>query len=75
MLWSFLGGLAGGLFKALFGWLTGRQTRRDQIELGQERQANKQHEVAAQATKDMQAAQAGPRGREVTEESMRNGGF
>ena len=75
MIWSFLGGLAGGLFKALFGWFTGRQTRRDQIELGQERQANKQHEVAAQATKDMQAAQAGPRGREVTGRALDDGSF
>lgn len=37
-MWSFLGGLAGGLFKALFGWFTERQRRADQIELGQQRQ-------------------------------------
>ena len=38
MFGSIIGGLLGGLFKALFGWFTDRQTRADQVELGQRRQ-------------------------------------
>lgn len=75
VVWSFLGGLVGGFFKGLFGWITERQTRRDQVELGQARQSNLQHENAAAATTRMQQAQAGPRGREATKGALKDGGF
>jgi hypothetical protein len=75
ILGSAIGGAVAGLFKAMFGWFTNRQTRADQVELGQQRQANAQHEVAAEATKRMEKAQAGPRGRDVTQKDLDHGSF
>ncbi len=72
---SFLGGLVGGVFKALVDWWARRQQRADTIELGQQKQANVQHQAAEEASKRMQQAQAGPRGPEETENALRRGDF
>lgn len=37
-MWSFLGGLVGGAFKATVDWIMRSKQRADQIELGQRRQ-------------------------------------
>jgi hypothetical protein len=75
ILGSALGSALAGLFKALFGWITARQTRRDQIELGQARQKTVDLEANAAAAKRVQEAQAAPRGRGVTQKNMDEGTF
>lgn len=72
---SFLGGLVGGLFKALFGWFTDRQKRVDQIELGQERQRSATLEKDAEARKRVQEAEAKPRGDAEVEKDLDRGTF
>lgn len=74
-MWSFLGGLVGGLFKAMFGWFTDRQKRADEIELGQERQRAKTLEVDAAARKRVQQAEAQPRGDAEVEKDLDRGTF
>lgn len=74
-MWSFLGGLVGGLFKAAFGWFTDRQKRADEIELGQERQRTKTLEVDAEARKRVQQAEAKPRGDAEVEKDLDRGTF
>lgn len=75
MMWSFLGGLAGGLFKALFGWFTERQRRADNIELGQKRQETAQREAAAKVTEAMHKAAAEPRDADSTQGRLKDGSF
>lgn len=74
-MFSFLGGLVGGLFKALFGFFTDRQKRADQINLGQERQRNKSLEVDAAARKRVAEAEAKPRGDAEVEKDLDRGTF
>lgn len=75
MIGNFLGGLVGGLFKAVGDWLARRQQRADHIEQGQLKQAVAQHQAAEEATERMHKAQAGPRGPEETGRALRNGDF
>jgi len=75
VIWKFLGGLVGGAFSAAVDWIMRRQQRADQIELGQQQATNAQHEASARADKDMQIAQAGPRGAEVTKKALDDGTF
>ena len=72
---SAIGSAIGAGIKALFGWFIARQQRADNIELGQQRATNAQHEASAKADKDMQIAQAGPRGAEVTKKALDDGTF
>jgi len=74
-MWSFLGGLVGGVFKAAVEWWSRRQQRADHIEQGQQRQEIAQHRAAEEATDRMHKAQAGPRGPEETGRAMRDGSF
>lgn len=74
-MWSLIGGILGGLFKALFGWFGDRQTRADQIELGQQRQENAQHRAVEEASKRMQAAAAEPRDADTTQGRLKDGSF
>lgn len=74
-MWSFLGGLLGGVFKAAVDWIMRSQQRADQIELGQQRQANAQHQAAAEATKRMQEAGAEPHDAATTQGRLKDGSF
>ena len=74
-MWSFLGGLVGGLFKAAVDLIMRRQQRADQIELGQQRQAVARHQAAEAATKRMQEAAAEPRDADTTQGRLKDGSF
>lgn len=74
-----MGAIVGAIAKALLGALATffgqRQTRADQIELGQQRQAEAQHQAAEQATKRMQDAAAQPHDAETTQGRLKDGSF
>lgn len=74
-----LKGIAGAIFGAIVNGLVNlfgqRQTRADQIELGQQRQANVQHEAAEKATKAMQEAAAQPHDAATTQGRLKDGTF
>ena len=74
-MWSFLGGLVGGIFKAAVDLFMRRQQRADQIELGQQRRAVAQHQAAEAATKRMQEAAAEPHDADTTQGRLDRGQF
>lgn len=75
MLGTIVGAIAKALMGALASLLGQRQTRADQVELGQQRQANVQHEKAAEATKRMQKAGAEPHDADTTQGRLKDGSF
>lgn len=74
-MWSFLGGLVGGLFKAAVDLIMRSQQRADTIELGQKRQETAQREAAAKVEKRMQEAAAEPRDEATTQGRLKDGTF
>jgi hypothetical protein len=74
-----LGAIVGAIAKAILGALASlfgqRQTRADQVELGQQRQANAQHQAAAEATTRMQKAAAEPHDAATTQGRLKDGSF
>lgn len=74
-----IGAIVGAIAKAVLGALASilgqRQTRADQVELGQRRQADAQREAAAEATKRMQKAGAEPRDADTTQGRLKDGSF
>lgn len=74
-----IGAIVGAIAKAVLGALASllgqRQTRADQVELGQRRQADAQREAAAEATKRMQKAGAEPRDADTTQGRLKDGTF
>lgn len=74
-MWSFLGGLAGGLFKAAVDLIMRSKQRADQIELGQKRQETAQREAAAKVERRMQEAAAEPRDADTTQGRLKDGSF
>lgn len=74
-MWSFLGGLVGGVFKAAVDWIMRSQQRADQVELGQKRQENAQREAAAKVTEAMHKAAAEPRDADTTQGRLKDGSF
>lgn len=74
-----IGAIVGAIAKVVLGALASilgqRQTRADQVELGQRRQADAQREAAAEATKRMQKAGAEPRDADTTQGRLKDGSF
>lgn len=75
MIGTIVGAIAKAVLGALASLLGQRQTRADQVELGQQRQANAQHEAAAKAAKAMQKAGAEPRDADTTQGRLKDGSF
>ena len=75
MLGQIVGAIAKAILGALASFLGQRQTRADQVELGQQRQANAQHQAAAEATKRMDTAAAEPRDADTTQGRLKDGSF
>lgn len=70
-----IGKAIGGAFGALVDWIMRSKQRADQIELGQKRQANAQHQAAAEATKRLQEAEAAPHDAATTQGRLKDGTF
>lgn len=70
-----IGAIAKAILGALASFLGQRQSRADNIELGQRRQADAQHQAADQATKRMQDAAAQPHDADTTQERLKDGTF
>ena len=75
MIGTIVGAIAKAVLGALASILGQRQTRADQVELGQRRQADAQREAAAEATKRMQKAGAEPRDADTTQGRLKDGTF
>lgn len=67
--------LVGPLLDGLAGMIRDRRARDDAVALGRAQQEGADRAAAEEARKRMEAAQAGPRGRETTQEAMRDGSF
>lgn len=72
---TIFGAILGAIGSFFARWLTGRQARKDQIELGQERQRNKSLEDDAAARRRVAEAEAKPRGDKEVEKDMDRGTF
>lgn len=72
---SIIGAILGAIGSFFAKWLMGRQARKDQIELGQERQRSATLEEDAKARKRVQEAEAKPRGDREVEKDMDRGTF